>query len=234
LRGRQRIVVQVVGRVKGGTTAIDSAGRSRSALELTLLGLVLATLVWSGIAPFDRLTWVFETIPVWIGVLLLVSTYQRFRFTSLVYALIAAHCVLLCVGGHYTYTRVPLFDWIKEWAGFSRNHYDRLGHLAQGFVPAMIARELLVRLEVVRGKGWLFTIVVALCLGVSVLYELAEAAAGISLGGRAEDFLAMQGDQWDTHADLFLALIGAVSALLLLSSLHDRCLRKLELSSGGI
>ncbi len=138
---------------------------------------------------------------------------------------------MLCVGGHYTYTRVPLFDWIKDAAGLSRNHYDRLGHLAQGFVPAMIAREILVRNRVVRGRGWLFSIVVALCLSVSVLYELCEAAAGISLGGKAEDFLAMQGDQWDTHADLFFALVGSVAGLLLLGRVHDRCMRRLGFHS---
>jgi putative membrane protein len=202
-------------------------------LELALLVVVAGVLLWSGIHPYDRLTWVFETVPVWLGVLVLVITHRRFPFTPLVYVLIAAHCILLCVGGHYTYTRVPLFDWIKDAAGMSRNHYDRLGHLAQGFVPAMIAREILLRNRVVRGRGWLFTIVVALCLGVSVLYELCEAAAGISLGGRAEDFLAMQGDQWDTHADLFFALVGAVAAMLLLSRWHDRCMRRLGFIPGG-
>lgn len=202
----------------------DSRGGTH--FEFTLLGLVMAVLLWSGIHPYDRLTWWLETAPVWLGVIVLVLTHRSFRFTPIVYVLIAAHCILLCVGGHYTYTRVPLFDWIKEAAGMSRNHYDRLGHLAQGFVPAMVAREILVRNRVVRGRGWLFTIVVALCLGVSVLYELCEAAAGISLGGKAEDFLAMQGDQWDTHADLFLALVGALAALLLLSRWHDRCMRR--------
>lgn len=198
-----------------------------------LLGVVAGVLLWSGIRPYDRLTWVFETAPVWVGVLVLALTHGRFPFTPLVYLLIAAHCVLLCVGGHYTYSRVPLFDWIKDAAGLSRNHYDRLGHLAQGFVPAMIAREILVRNRVVRGRGWLFTIVVALCLGVSVLYELCEAAAGISLGGKAEEFLAMQGDPWDTHADLAFALVGSVAALLLLSRWHDRSMERLGFTPGG-
>ncbi|MGI9240878.1 MAG: DUF2238 domain-containing protein [Verrucomicrobiales bacterium] len=207
-------------------------GTEVGGLEIALLGIVLAVLLWSGIQPYDRLTWVFETAPVWLGLGILIGTYRRFRFTSLVYTLIAAHCILLCVGGHFTYTRVPLFDWFKDVAGLSRNHYDRLGHLAQGFVPAMIAREILIRKQVVRGRGWLFTIVVALCLGVSVLYELAEAAAGITLGGKAEDFLAMQGDPWDTHADLFLALIGALSAQLLLARRHDRALGRLGFNPG--
>jgi len=209
-------------------TTIDHESQKVAPVERGLLALVVAVLVWSGIEPYDRLTWLLETSPVFVGGIILAATYWRFRFTSLVYALIAAHCVLLSVGGHYTYSRVPLFDWIKEVGGFSRNHFDRLGHFAQGFVPAMIARELLIRKDVVRGRGWLFTVVTALCLGVSVLYELAEAAAGITMGGAADEFLATQGDQWDTHADMFLALVGALAAQLTLARYHGKLLRDLS------
>ena len=193
-----------------------------SPIELALLTAVVAVLIWSGIEPHDRLTWILETSPVWVGLIILVATYRRFRFTTLVYTLIAAHCVLLSVGGHYTYSKVPLFDWFKEAAGLSRNHFDRLGHFAQGFVPAVIAREILIRFEVVRGRGWLFTLVVSLCLSVSLIYELTEWLAGILFGGRASDFLGTQGDPFDTQADMFFALVGALAALLTLSRLHDR------------
>lgn len=197
-----------------------------TAFELGLLSVVVGALVWSGVAPYDRLTWLFETAPVWLGAAVLIATHHRFRFTPLVYCLIAAHGVLLCVGGHYTYSRVPLFDWLRDAAELGRNHYDRFGHLAQGFVPAMIARELFLRQGVVPHRGWRVTCIVAVCLGVSVLYELAEYAAAMIYGGRAEDFLATQGDVWDTHADMACALLGAVLALLTLSRPHDRQLAR--------
>lgn len=195
-------------------------------LENWLLLATLWVLFWSGYAPHDRLTWLFETAPVWIGIPLLLATRSRFRFTSLVYTLIAAHCVLLCIGGHYTYARVPLFDWLKETLDLSRNHFDRFGHIAQGFVPAIITREIFLRHKVVPKPWWRRTLIVALCLSISALYELAEYLAAIIYGGRADEFLAIQGDVWDTQADMTLALVGAVAALAMLSRYHDRQLAK--------
>ena len=165
---------------------IDPMRHRADRVELGLLLFVAAVFVWSGISPYDRLTWAFETAPAVIGIVILLVTRARFRFTTLVYGLVAMHCVLLCIGGHFTYSRVPVFEWLQETGVTSRNHFDRLGHVVQGFVPAIIAREILLRNKVVRGRGWLFTIVTALCLGVSVIFELAEAAAGISIGSRAD------------------------------------------------
>lgn len=200
--------------------------KSPAHLEIWLLIATLGGLFWSGYAPYDRLTWVFETAPVWICIPLLLVTRNRFRFTPLVYTLIAVHCALLCVGGHYTYARVPLFDWLKDTLELSRNHFDRLGHIVQGFVPAMIAREIFIRHDIVPKPGWRRTLIVALCLAISALYELTEYLAALIYGGRADEFLATQGDMWDTQADMTLALVGAVSALAILSGYHDRQLAK--------
>lgn len=187
-----------------------------------LLGIVGATLLWSGIAPADRLTWLLEVIWVLVGVPVLLATRQRYPLTRLLYLLIAIHCVILIVGGRYTYAQVPLGFWVQEWFDFSRNHYDRLGHFAQGFVPAILARELLLRQTPLRPGGWLNYLCVAAALSFSAFFEMIEWWAALIWGGAADAFLATQGDVWDTQWDMFMALIGACSALALLTRLHDR------------
>ena len=192
-----------------------------------LLGAVLLMLVWSGIGPYDRYTWFLEVAPVLISLPLLGVTYFRFRLTTLVYALIAAHAVILMVGGHYTYARVPLFDWLRDAFGLERNHYDRLGHFAQGFVPAMIAREILLRTTPLKRGRMLFFLVGCVCLAISAAYEVIEWLAGELTGDAAADFLGTQGDPWDTQKDMALAGIGAVTAQLALRRAHDRALVRL-------
>ena len=200
--------------------------------HLALLLIVLAVTAWSGWQPYDRFTWWLEVSPVFAGLAILLATYRRFRFTTLCYALIALHMCVLCVGGHYTYARVPAFDWLRPLFGWERNHYDRLGHLMQGFVPAIIARELLVRLDVIKQKRWIPFLVVTICLAISAFYELLEWWAALIGGAAADDFLGSQGDVWDTQSDMCLALIGAVGALLLLFYFHDRALQKIGHAKG--
>ena len=174
------------------------------------------------IEPKDRLTWWLEALPALIAAGIIVATYQRFRLTDLLYILAWGHAVILLIGAHYTYAEVPLFTWIKDALDLSRNHYDRVGHLAQGFIPAIAARELLIRTStLVRGK-WLAVLVVLSCMGVSAIYELLEFAAAMASGEATVEFLAFQGDLWDTQKDMLLALVGAVTSLLLCSRLHDR------------
>lgn len=191
-----------------------------------VLGLA-AVFVWSAINPHDRLTWFLEVAPVVIAAIILAATYRRFRFTNLVYLLISVHALILMIGGHYTYAEVPLFDWIKDTFGYARNHYDRLGHFAQGFVPAMVAREILIRLSPLHAGKWLFFIVVSICLAISAFYELIEWWVAVASGTAAEAFLGTQGDVWDTQWDMFLALCGATLAQLLLGRVHDRALVRL-------
>ena len=198
-----------------------------SPLHLALLAATAIVFVWSGWHPYDRLTWWLEVMPTIIGGLILVFTYSSFRFTTLVYTLIALHMMLLCVGGHYTYARVPLFSWIQPIFGWHRNHFDRLGHFAQGFVPALIARELFIRLRIVTSSGWRFAIIILICMGISALYELFEWAAALAGGAASTAFLGTQGDVWDTQEDMFMALIGAICALLLLSRWQNRQMRHL-------
>ncbi len=186
------------------------------------LGIYFAVLIWSAIEPKGYFIWFLEVVPALIGLVILVFTYRKFPLTPLLYTLILIHCIILMVGGHYTYAEVPLFDTIKPWFGFERNNYDRVGHLAQGFVPAIIAREILIRLEIVRGANWRNFIIVSICLAFSAFYELIEWFVAALTGTAAEDFLATQGDIWDTQSDMALALLGAILALLLLSRWHDR------------
>jgi putative membrane protein len=183
--------------------------------------------VLSGIAPRDPFTWWLEVAPVLVAVPILVATYRRFRLTPLVYRLLFLHAAILVVGGHHTYEHVPLGFWVRDALGLARNHYDRLGHFAQGFVPALLAREILVRRSPLRPGGWLFVLVTGVCLAVSALYELVEWWAALLTGAAATAFLATQGDPWDTQWDMCLALIGAVTAQLLLGRLHDRHLARL-------
>jgi putative membrane protein len=198
--------------------------------HFALLATVVAIILWSGWQPYDRLTWWLEASPAIVGLAILVATYRRFRLTTLCYTLIALHMCILCVGGHYTYARVPPFDWLRPIFGWQRNNYDRLGHLMQGFVPAIIAREVLLRFGVLARRNWLPFVIVSICLGISAVYELLEWWTALISGAAANDFLGSQGDVWDTQSDMCLALIGAISALVLLSALHDRGLRKLAAS----
>jgi putative membrane protein len=186
-----------------------------------------AVLLWSGIAPHDRVTWWLEVSPVLLGAPVLLATARRFPLTPLLYGLLFAHAVILMVGGHYTYARVPLGFWVQDLFDFSRNHYDRLGHVAQGFVPAILAREILLRRTPLRPGGWLFLLVLCVCLAVSACYEMLEWWTALLGGVAATDFLGTQGDVWDTQWDMFLAGVGATAALLLLSRAHDTQLARL-------
>ena len=197
--------------------------------HLALLLMVVLVIAWSAWRPHDLLTWWLEVSPGLAGIVILLATYRRFRLTTLCYTLIALHICVLCVGGHYTYARVPLFDWLRPIFAWQRNNYDRLGHLMQGFVPAIIAREVVIRLEVVRRKNWIPFLVVSICLAISAFYELIEWWAALISGNAASDFLGSQGDVWDTQSDMFLALVGAICALLFLSYVHDRALEKIRL-----
>lgn len=182
--------------------------------------------IWSAIAPLDRPTWYLEVFPVIIGVVVLAATYRTFRLTSLLYVLILLHCIVLLVGGHYTYAEVPLFNDMKSWFGFERNNFDKLGHIMQGFVPAMIARELMIRLDIVSGWQWRNFFIICFCLALSALYELLEWWVALLSEQAAEAFLGTQGYEWDTQSDMGYALIGAIAALILLSGLHDRQLKE--------
>ena len=193
------------------------------------LGIFAAVLVWSGIDPKDQFTWLLEVFPAIIGFVLIVLTYKKFPLTPLLYTLILIHMVILMVGGHYTYAEVPLFDWIKELFHQSRNNYDKVGHLAQGFIPAILARELLIRKHVVTAsRAWLNYIVLSIILAFSAFYELIEWWVAVATGDDAEAFLGTQGYVWDTQSDMMYALIGGIAALILLSRLHDRQIRELE------
>jgi putative membrane protein len=209
---------------------VDDRVLSRGTL-LPLLALVAAVFFWSAIGPRDRFTWFLEVLPVLAGVPLLAVTCRRFPLTSLSYVLIAAHAVILMVGGHYTYAEVPLFNWIRDAFGLARNHYDRLGHFAQGFVPAILSREILLRRTPLRRGGWLFAIVTSICLAISALYELFEWRVAVATGTAANAFLGTQGDVWDTQKDMAMCLVGAVSALLILGRAHDRALSRLAAES---
>ena len=190
---------------------------------LRFIWLAVAVIfVWSAILPHDYFTWMLEVFPAIIGTVILAATCRRFRFTTLVYTLIAVHMIILMVGGHYTYAEVPIGNWIRDQFQLSRNHYDRLGHFAQGFVPAMIAREVLLRLNVLKRGRWLFVIVVSICLAVSALYELLEWTVSALTGSAGDAFLGTQGDVFDTQKDMAMALVGAVTALLTLSKFHDK------------
>jgi putative membrane protein len=188
----------------------------------SLVAVVGALLFWSAIGPRDRMTWWLEVAPVLIGAPMLLATRERFPLTPLVVIAIAVHAAILIVGGHYTYAEVPAGNWVRDALGLERNPYDRLGHFAQGFVPALIAREILLRKSPLRRGGWLFFLVTCVCLSISALYELVEWWAALATGEAAMAFLGTQGDVWDTQWDMFMALLGAIAALLTLSKVHDR------------
>ena len=195
---------------------------------MTRLWLVVFTLVfvWSAINPADFLTWLLEVSPAVLALLVLVTTRKVFPLTGLVYSLLLLHCIILMVGGHYTYAEVPAFDWIRDTLGHARNNYDKVAHFAQGFVPAMVAREVLLRFQVVNGRAWLNFLIACFCLAVSAFYELVEWLVAVIVGGPAEAFLGTQGYVWDTQSDMAFALLGAISALLLLGRVHDRQLQQ--------
>ena len=190
--------------------------------------VVVAALVATGIHPYDRPTWVLEVAPVLIALPILVATYRRFPLTSLLYVLITLHALVLIVGGAYTYARVPLGFWLQDWFGFERNPYDRIGHLLQGFVPALITREILIRGGYVAGRRMTAFLSLCVALAISAFYELIEWWSALAFGQGAEAFLGTQGDPWDTQADMFCALIGAGLALIVLSGVQDRQIRALN------
>ena len=199
------------------------------------LALLLATglvLLWSGIGPYDRLTWWLEVAPVLLGAVICVASYRSFRLSPLIYRLLFLHAVILMVGAHYTYARVPAGFWLQDLLDLSRNHYDRLGHLAQGFVPAILAREILIRCSPLRPGRWLAFLVICFCLAFSAFYEMLEWWTALIAGASAESFLATQGDVWDTQWDMFLALIGAITAQLTLARAHDRSMARLPSPTG--
>ena len=185
----------------------------------------LLVFFWSAYEPFDRTIWVLEVLPAAVGALILLFTRSRFPLTTLTYVLILIHCIILMVGGHYTYAEVPIGDWVRDLFDQSRNNYDKLGHLVQGFVPAMIAREIVIRLKVFNFAGWRNFFIVCFCLAVAAFYELIEWWTAVVADESAEAFLSMQGYIWDTQADMWTALVGAVLALLLLGKWQDRQLR---------
>lgn len=196
-------------------------------LIYTLLILIILLFIWSSITPFDYFTWFLEVLPAIIGIAVLVFTYKRFRFTNLIYTLIFGHCVILIIGGHYTYAEVPLFDWIQETFNQTRNNYDKLGHFAQGFVPAMITRELLIRKQVVLKRNWLNFIVGSVALAISATYEFIEWGVSLGTGEGGDSFLGTQGYIWDTQSDMLYATFGAIFALVFLSKYHDKQIKNL-------
>lgn len=206
----------------------STAGNRSRREALMLLAVGLGLLVVSGVDPKDRFTWVLEVAPIFVAVPVLIATRHRFPLTPLAYRLIFLHALILMAGGHYTYAEVPLGFWARELLGLARNHYDRLGHFAQGFVPAILAREVLRRKLGLTPGGWLFFLVTCVCLSVSAAYEMIEWLTAVATGEAAMAFLGTQGDVWDTQWDMFIALVGAITSQLLLSRAHDRQLARLE------
>jgi len=197
-----------------------------------LLAFTIACLVLSGIGPHDRFTWVLEVAPVLIGLPILIVSHRRFPLTPVVYRLLVLHALILMVGGHYTYAEVPLGFWVRDLLGLARNHYDRLGHLAQGFVPALLVREILLRRTPLERGGWLVFLVTSVCLALSAFYELVEWWTALLTGEAATAFLGTQGDPWDTQWDMCLALVGAVVAQVTLARVHDRQLARVAAGRG--
>jgi len=198
-----------------------------NALQISWIVIFSAVLIWSGIGPHDYPTWLLEVAPAIVAAAVLWFTRERFPLTRLTYVLILVHCVILMVGGHYTYAEVPLGDWVREAFDQTRNNYDKLGHFVQGFVPAIVAREILIRKNVINFPGWRDFLIVCVCLAISAFYELIEWWVALLSAEAADSFLGTQGYVWDTQSDMWLALLGAVSALVLLSRLHDKQLREL-------
>jgi len=197
-------------------------------MKLAWLAVYFTGLVWSAVNPHDYFTWFLEAAPALIGLAAMIATRKQFPLTSIAYTLILMHCLILFLGAHYSYAEVETFQFIRDFFGWQRNNYDKLGHFAQGFVPAILAREILLRNGVVNGRGWLNLFVVSICLAFSALYELFEWGVAVATGDSAESFLGTQGYMWDTQSDMAMALLGATLALLILSKVHDRQLALLE------
>ena len=200
---------------------MSGAGTASAKLPLTLLALVLVALAASGIAPYDRGTWVMEVVPVFIAAPILFFTWRTFPLSDMLYVLIALHALVLILGGLYTYARVPLGFWMQDWLHLSRNPYDRVGHFMQGFVPALAAREILLRGGFLRSRPMAAFLSVCVAMAISACYELVEWGAALALGQGADEFLGTQGDPWDTQEDMFMALIGSTVAMLAFTRLHD-------------
>jgi putative membrane protein len=194
----------------------------RAKVNLFQLLIFLGVLMWSGIKPYDTFTWMLEVAPAVIGAVVLVATYKKFPLTPLTYWLVLIHAIILIIGGHYTYARVPFFNWLKDIFELERNNYDKLGHFVQGFTPAMIAREILLRKSVVSKGKWLFFIVISICMAISAFYELLEWWVALATGTGSNEFLGTQGYIWDTQSDMFYCLIGAFLSLIFFRKLHDR------------
>jgi putative membrane protein len=193
-----------------------------------MLLILIISLIASGLHPFDRTTWILEILPVVIAVPVLFFTYKNFPLTRFLYFCIFLHALVLIMGGAYSYARVPFGFSLQEWFELSRNPYDKIGHFFQGFVPALVAREILIRKQIINGRKMLAFIIVCIVLAISASYELIEWGAALALGQGADEFLGTQGDPWDTQSDMFLALIGAIAALLIFSRLHDLQLKKIK------
>ncbi|WP_027158063.1 DUF2238 domain-containing protein [Methylobacter luteus] len=193
----------------------------------TWLAVFFSVLIWSAINPKDYPTWLLETSPALIALVILIATRRRFPLTNLAYGLILIHSIILMIGGHYTYAEVPLFDWLKVTFELERNNYDKLGHLAQGFIPAIIAREILIRNQVVKSRKWLNFLIICICLAIAAFYELIEWFVALVSKEAAESFLGTQGYIWDTQSDMAYALGGAISAIIMLSRIHDRQISKI-------
>jgi putative membrane protein len=196
-------------------------------MKLAWLAAYLTGLVWSASNPHDYFTWFLEALPALVGLAVLAATHKRFPLTRLSYTLILIHCLILFIGAHYSYAQVDTFKFVREFFGWQRNNYDKLGHFAQGFVPAIIAREILIRNAVVNGRGWLNLFVISICLAFSALYELFEWGVAVATGDSAESFLGTQGYIWDTQSDMAMALAGAILSLAILSRLHDKQLSRI-------
>ncbi|MBA3696121.1 MAG: DUF2238 domain-containing protein [Methylotenera sp.] len=207
--------------------------KASSRFFLILLVILSVVFIWSAIAPHDRLTWWLEVFPALIALPALIFTYNKLKFTRLVYVLILLHAIILLIGGHYTYAEVPLFNWLRDTFDLSRNYYDRVGHFVQGFVPAIIAREILLKQSPLVGGRWLFFIVACICLSISACYEFIEWWVAIISGTGADAFLGTQGDIWDTQWDMFTALLGAIIAQLLLARQQDKQIGRMRTSQDG-
>ncbi|GEQ18490.1 MULTISPECIES: DUF2238 domain-containing protein [Clostridium] len=202
--------------------------KSNKRFHLILLVMLLSILIWSVIEPKDLFIWFLEVLPVIIGVSVLICIYPKYRFSNFIYVLITIESIILIVGGHYTYAEMPIFNWIRDTFDLSRNYYDRLGHFMQGFIPAMIAREIIIRNKVINKKKYLSFIVICICLAISASYELIEFVVAKLTGNAADAFLGTQGDVWDTQWDMLMALIGSVTSLSLFSRYHDKKLMQLN------
>ncbi|MCQ2015222.1 DUF2238 domain-containing protein [Clostridium butyricum] len=202
--------------------------KSNKRFHLILLVMLLSILIWSVIEPKDLFIWFLEVLPVIIGVSVLICIYAKYRFSNFIYVLITIESIILIVGGHYTYAEMPIFNWIRDTFDLSRNYYDRLGHFMQGFIPAMIAREIIIRNKVINKKKYLSFIVICICLAISASYELIEFVVAKLTGNAADAFLGTQGDVWDTQWDMLMALIGSVTSLSLFSRYHDKKLTQLN------